>query len=58
MPMAASTTAARRRAARIEFLISATLNNILGQHEAFTLSYAGVSPLKELQYLSGYYSRC
>lgn len=40
-----------------QFLTSATLNNILGQHEAFTLSYAGVSPLKQLQYLSGYYKQ-
>lgn len=38
-----------------QFLTSTTLNNILGQHDALTLSYAGVSPLKELQYLSGYY---
>ena len=38
-----------------EFLGSTTLNNILGQHEAFTLTYAGVTPLKELQYLQGYY---
>src|SRR5664280_2430914 len=40
-----------------QFLGSATLNNVLGQHEAFTLSYAGVLPLKELQYLSGYYKQ-
>ena len=40
-----------------QFLTSATLNNVLGQHESFTLSYAGVSPLKELQYLSGYYKQ-
>jgi hemolysin activation/secretion protein len=40
-----------------QFLTSATLNNVLGQHEAFTLSYAGVSPLKELQYISGYYKQ-
>jgi hemolysin activation/secretion protein len=38
-----------------QFLTSATLNNILGQHEALTLSYAGVSPLKELQYVAGNY---
>src|SRR5674476_380169 len=37
-----------------QFLTSATLNNILGQHESFTLSYAGALPLKELQYISGY----
>ena len=40
-----------------QFLTSATLNNILGQHEAFTFSYAGVSSLKQLQYLSGYYKQ-
>src|SRR5664280_1495437 len=40
-----------------QFLTSATLNNILGQHEALTVSYAGVSPLKELQYVSGYYKQ-
>jgi hemolysin activation/secretion protein len=40
-----------------QFLTSATLNNVLGQHEAFTLSYAGVSPLKQLQYISGYYKQ-
>jgi hemolysin activation/secretion protein len=40
-----------------QFLTSATLNNILGQHEALTISYAGVSPLKQLQYLSGYYKQ-
>ncbi len=38
-----------------QFLTSATLNNILGAHEAVTISYAGVSPLKQLQYLSGNY---
>jgi hemolysin activation/secretion protein len=40
-----------------QFLTSATLNNILGQHEALTVSYAGVSPLKQLQYISGYYKQ-
>jgi hemolysin activation/secretion protein len=40
-----------------QFLTSATLNNVLGQHEALTVSYAGVSPLKQLQYLSGYYKQ-
>jgi len=40
-----------------QFLTSATLNNILGQHEALTVSYAGVSPLKQLQYLSGTYKQ-
>lgn len=40
-----------------QFLTSATLNNTLGAHEALTVSYAGVSPLKQLQYLSGYYKQ-
>jgi hemolysin activation/secretion protein len=40
-----------------QFLTSATLNNVLGQHESFTLSYAGALPLKELQYISGYYKQ-
>jgi len=38
-----------------QFLTSSTFNNMLGGHESFTVSYAGVSPLKELQYLSGNY---
>jgi hemolysin activation/secretion protein len=40
-----------------QFLTSATLNNILGQHEALTISYAGVSPLKQLQYIYGNYKQ-
>jgi hemolysin activation/secretion protein len=40
-----------------QFLTSATLNNIFGQHDALTVSYAGVSPLKELQYIYGNYKR-
>ena len=38
-----------------QFLTSATLNNLFGQHEALTVSYAGVWPLKELQYIAGLY---
>jgi hemolysin activation/secretion protein len=38
-----------------EFLGSATFNNTFGQHEAFTLTYAGALPLKELQYVAGNY---
>ncbi|MGA2128713.1 MAG: POTRA domain-containing protein, partial [Xanthobacteraceae bacterium] len=34
---------------------SAALNNILAAHEAFTVAYAGVSPVNELQYLQGVY---
>ena len=40
-----------------QFLTSATLNNILGLHEALTISYAGVSPLKQLQYVAAYYKQ-
>ena len=39
----------------IQFLSTATINNVLGMHEALTFSYAGASPQKELQYISGYY---
>ena len=34
----------------MEFLVSSTVNNLMGQHEALSLAYAGVSPLSELQY--------
>jgi hemolysin activation/secretion protein len=34
----------------LEFLFSPTFNNLTGNHEALTLSYASVSPIKELQY--------
>ncbi|MFZ2065305.1 MAG: POTRA domain-containing protein, partial [Xanthobacteraceae bacterium] len=33
-----------------EYYGSATLNNLFGQHEAWTFTYAGVVPLKELNY--------
>jgi hemolysin activation/secretion protein len=33
-----------------EYFGSATFNNFLGQHEALTLTYAGVVPLEELNY--------
>jgi hemolysin activation/secretion protein len=33
-----------------EFLGSATINNLLGQHEALTFTYAGVVPVNELHY--------
>jgi len=39
----------------LEFLGSLTANNLLGLHEAFSLSYAGAIPLKTLQYVSGGY---
>jgi hemolysin activation/secretion protein len=35
-----------------EFLGSATVNNILGAHEAFTATYAGAVHLRELQYVA------
>jgi len=38
-----------------EFLGSLTANNWLGEHDAFTLTYAGAFPLTELQYLEGNY---
>jgi hemolysin activation/secretion protein len=33
-----------------EFLASTTLNNLLASHEAFTATFAGAIPLRELQY--------
>jgi hemolysin activation/secretion protein len=38
-----------------EFLVSPTFNNVLGQHEALTLTYAAATTPKELQYAAGYY---
>jgi hemolysin activation/secretion protein len=38
-----------------QFLSSATLNNALRIHEAFTVSYAGAFTTSELQYLAGAY---
>lgn len=38
-----------------EFYGSATLNNLLGVHEALTLTYAGVVPLNELNYAAANY---
>jgi hemolysin activation/secretion protein len=40
-----------------QFLTSTSLNNILGQHEALNVTYAGVSPLKQLQYIYGGYKQ-
>lgn len=39
----------------IEFLTSATFNNLIHQHEAFTFTYASVVPTKELNYVVGNY---
>ena len=36
----------------IQYLAAATLNNVFGQHEALTLSWASVQPIRELQYYS------
>ena len=38
-----------------EFLVSPTINNVLGQHDALTLTYAAATTPKELQYAAGYY---
>jgi hemolysin activation/secretion protein len=38
-----------------QYLGTATVNNILGAHEAFTFTYAGTFQLKELQYLAANY---
>jgi hemolysin activation/secretion protein len=40
-----------------QYLTYATFNNILGQHEALTISYAGVVPLKQLQFIAGSYKQ-
>jgi hemolysin activation/secretion protein len=39
----------------VQYLAAATLNNLLGQHEALTLTWASVQPMHELQYYSLYY---
>ncbi|MGB9369090.1 MAG: POTRA domain-containing protein [Xanthobacteraceae bacterium] len=38
-----------------QYLGSATVNNIIGAHEAFTVTYAGTFQLQELQYLAASY---
>jgi hemolysin activation/secretion protein len=40
-----------------EYYGSATLNNMLGWHEALTLTYAGVVPLQELNYAAANYKQ-
>jgi hemolysin activation/secretion protein len=40
-----------------EYYGSATLNNMLGWHEALTLTYAGVVPLRELNYAAASYKQ-
>jgi hemolysin activation/secretion protein len=39
----------------LQFLTTVTFNNLMRQHEALSLSYATVSPIKELQYVSAAY---
>ena len=39
----------------VQYLAATTLNNLLGQHEALTLTWASVQPMRELQYYSLYY---
>jgi hemolysin activation/secretion protein len=39
----------------IQYLAATTLNNLLGQHEALTLTWASVEPMRELQYYALYY---
>jgi hemolysin activation/secretion protein len=34
----------------LQYLVSHTINNLMGQHEALSLAYASVSPAKELQF--------
>jgi hemolysin activation/secretion protein len=36
----------------LQVLVSPTINNLMGQHESIALSYATVSPPKELQYVA------
>jgi hemolysin activation/secretion protein len=38
-----------------QFLSSATFNNIFGQHEALSIAYAGVWPLRELHFVAPSY---
>jgi hemolysin activation/secretion protein len=40
-----------------EYYGSATANNLLGWHEALSLTYAGVVPLQELNYAAAYYKQ-
>lgn len=39
----------------VQYLAATTLNNLLGQHEALTLTWASVEPVRELQYYSLFY---
>ena len=39
----------------VQFLASSTLNNLLGLHEALTVSWAATTQLRELEYFAGSY---
>ncbi len=39
----------------IQFLAAATLNNLFGQHEAFSATWAAATQLRELEYFAGSY---
>jgi hemolysin activation/secretion protein len=41
----------------LEYLTTFTVNNLLHAHDAFTLTYAGASRTRELQYFYGQYSQ-
>jgi hemolysin activation/secretion protein len=36
----------------LQFMVAPTVNNIMRQHEAFSVAYASVAPFRELQYVS------
>jgi hemolysin activation/secretion protein len=38
-----------------QFLVAPTVNNLFGVHEAFTFAYAGVTEIRELQFVGGNY---
>jgi hemolysin activation/secretion protein len=39
----------------VQFVTTATANNVFGQHEAFTATWAATTKLKELEYFAGNY---
>jgi hemolysin activation/secretion protein len=41
----------------LEYLGSATVNNLFGAHDAFTFTYAGVVPAQELNYIAAGYKQ-
>ena len=38
-----------------QFLLAPTVNNVFGTHEAFSFAYAGVTEIRELQFVGGSY---